>query len=163
MTDDLGGWTRDQGAELLLKGNPGIEPDLRVYNKLAKDGTFVRAMVGTIPGHGKHLSISGMMRVGKYLQPGRYPTWDEIKDARYRFVDDRIEMVMHLPPKSEYVNVHQSCFHLHELVDPKKVQRLVDRCTEAERRMQLAFEHARMIEAKIAGLEAELKLTRASV
>lgn len=53
-----------------------------------------------------HLSIS---------HPNRYPQWDEIKEARYRFVPDRAMMVMILPPRSEYVNIHPNCFHLHEI------------------------------------------------
>ena len=52
-----------------------------------------------------HLSIS---------HPHRYPTWDEIKAARYELIPDDITMAMFLPPKSEYVNIHNNCFHLHE-------------------------------------------------
>lgn len=44
----------------------------------------------------------------------RYPTWDEIKDARYRLLPNHLTFVMFLPPPSEYVNVHENCFHLHE-------------------------------------------------
>lgn len=59
---------------------------------------------------GWHLSIS---------HPTRYPTWDEIKEARYYFCPDEVTMGMLLPPKSEYVNVHPNCFHLHEVADLK--------------------------------------------
>lgn len=52
-----------------------------------------------------HLSIS---------HPDRYPTWDEIHSARYELVPDEVTMAMFLPPKSEYVNLHSNCFHLHE-------------------------------------------------
>ena len=45
----------------------------------------------------------------------RYPTWEEIKNARYKFVPDEVTMAMLLPPKSEYVNIHENCFHLHEI------------------------------------------------
>lgn len=47
--------------------------------------------------------------------PDRYPTWDEIKDARYQFVPDEIHMVMPLPPERFYLNVHRNAFHLWEL------------------------------------------------
>lgn len=57
-----------------------------------------------------HMSIS---------HPTRYPTWDEIKEARYKFVPDNKFMVMVLPPKANYVNVHPFCFHLWESNDPK--------------------------------------------
>lgn len=52
-----------------------------------------------------HLSIS---------HPWRYPTWEEIKLARYQLVPDEVEMAMYLPSQSEYVNLHENCFHLHE-------------------------------------------------
>jgi len=55
-----------------------------------------------------HLSISTTTR---------YPTWDEIRDARYALLPDDITMAMLLPPKGEYVNVHPNCFHLHEVVE----------------------------------------------
>ena len=44
----------------------------------------------------------------------RYPTWDEIKEARYRLLPNHLTFVMFLPPKEEYVNALQNCFHLHE-------------------------------------------------
>lgn len=55
--------------------------------------------------HGWHMSIS---------HSERYPTWDEVSEARYRFVPDEVTMVMHLPPRGEYVNIHPNCFQLHE-------------------------------------------------
>jgi hypothetical protein len=45
----------------------------------------------------------------------RYPTWDEIKDARYTLLPMGLTFAMLLPPMNEYVNVHQNCFHLWEL------------------------------------------------
>lgn len=45
----------------------------------------------------------------------RYPTWDEIKAARYELVPHDVTMAMILPPPSEYVNLHSNCFHLHEI------------------------------------------------
>ncbi len=49
--------------------------------------------------------------------PYRYPTWDEIYTARYDLLPDRINVAIILPPKSEYVNIHPNCFHLHQLRD----------------------------------------------
>lgn len=46
----------------------------------------------------------------------RYPTWEEIRDARYDLMPDEITMAQLLPPKHEYVNIHPNCFHLHEIV-----------------------------------------------
>lgn len=53
-----------------------------------------------------HLSIS---------HRHRYPTWDEIKFARYEFLPDAKTIAMILPPRNEYVNFHPNCFHLHEI------------------------------------------------
>jgi hypothetical protein len=55
-----------------------------------------------------HLSIS---------HSDRYPTWDEIKNARYALMPDEITMAMLLPPKAQYVNLHPNCFHLHEIIE----------------------------------------------
>lgn len=49
----------------------------------------------------------------------RYPTWDEIYQAWYDLVpeaQDRVGAII-LPRKSEYVNIHPNCFHVHELTD----------------------------------------------
>lgn len=61
-----------------------------------------------------HLSISHRLCVPPY-PPGRYPDWDEIAEARYRFCPDSLVMAMLLPPRSEYVNVHATTFHLWEV------------------------------------------------
>jgi len=55
-----------------------------------------------------HLSIS---------HPDRYPTWDELADARYELVPDQVTMAMLLPPKADYLNVHPHCFHLWQIDD----------------------------------------------
>jgi len=57
--------------------------------------------------HGKiHLSIA---------HPDRLPTWQEVKEARELLIDDNITVGMILPPKAEYVNIHEFCFHLWEI------------------------------------------------
>ena len=56
-----------------------------------------------------HMSISHRQR---------YPTWDEIKDARYALLPHDITMAQFLPPPSRYINVHPNCFHLWEVEDP---------------------------------------------
>lgn len=58
---------------------------------------------------GWHMSIS---------RPDRYPSWDEIAKARYELIPNETEMVMHLPPRGDYVNLHNFCFHIHELISP---------------------------------------------
>lgn len=63
-----------------------------------------------------HLSISHRTNEA-CPQPGRYPTWDEIREARERFIPDEVTVAMLLPPKAEYVNVHDTCFHLWQITD----------------------------------------------
>ena len=55
-----------------------------------------------------HLSIS---------HPDRYPTWDEVADARYELCPDDVTMAMLLPPSGEYLNVHKTTFHLWQIED----------------------------------------------
>lgn len=55
---------------------------------------------------GWHLSIA---------HTDRYPTWDEIADVRYALLPDEICAAIIMPPKSEYVNIHNNCFHVHEV------------------------------------------------
>jgi hypothetical protein len=55
-----------------------------------------------------HLSVS---------HPDRYPTWDEMADVRYELVPDEVTMALLLPPRAEYVNAHEHCFHLWQIDD----------------------------------------------
>jgi hypothetical protein len=64
---------------------------------------------------GWHLSVS--FAPSDIMKGTRYPSWDELADARYELAPRNIDMVMHLPPPAEYVNVHDTCFHLHEYPD----------------------------------------------
>jgi hypothetical protein len=68
---------------------------------------IVTVFVGQEPIIGWHLSIS---------TPHRYPTWDEIREARYRFIPNDVTVAMFLPPEDEYVNLHNYCFHLHQVL-----------------------------------------------
>jgi hypothetical protein len=45
----------------------------------------------------------------------RDPTWEEIRDARYALLPDKSTMALFLPPKSEYVNLHEHCYHMWEV------------------------------------------------
>lgn len=64
-----------------------------------------------------HLSISA---------PGRYPTWDEIKAARYRLLPQELCFCMFLPPPDLYTDVSgmtgqtSTVFHVWEVDDPRK-------------------------------------------
>jgi hypothetical protein len=114
MSRDLGPWKRvprDRMTGMLAAATRA--PGLRCYQREVADG-HLSVLVGCETGNGWpqwHLSISHRTNENP-PRPGRYPDWDEIKDARYRFVPGDVDMVMHLPPESEFVNVHETCFHL---------------------------------------------------
>ena len=59
---------------------------------------------------GWHLSIS---------REDHYPSWDEVVAAWYGLVPNAAQMegVMHLPPLSDYINVHDYCFQVHQLME----------------------------------------------
>jgi len=82
-----------------------LEPGARAY-RLGECLVFVG-----VSEDGWHLSIS---------HPSRYPTWDEIKAARYQLTPHNITMAMILPPPNEYVNIHENCFHLWQVEDRRK-------------------------------------------
>lgn len=84
----------------------------KVFQRDVPDG-FLEAFISIDDGD-FHLSICH-----KTMQnlPGRYPTWDEIVDARYLFCPTNKTMAMLLPPPDEYVNIHSTTFHLWELRD----------------------------------------------
>lgn len=83
-------WTRDPKAEYGWTGTGGLFAIVTTNSE----------------GHGWHLSVS---------HPHRYPTWDEIASAREALTPDEVTMAMLLPPRAEYVNVHQTCLHLVEI------------------------------------------------
>lgn len=87
-------------AHLIASGH--IEADAKVY-KAAK----LSIILGTLNGL-YHLSIS---------HPDRYPTWDEVAYIRYELTPSDIDMVMFLPKKEDYINIHNFCFQLHQLKD----------------------------------------------
>jgi hypothetical protein len=84
----------------------------RAYQREVHDG-HLSVFVGREP-QGWHLSISHRTNEVK-PRPARYPTWDEIADARYQFVPNEVTMAMLLPPREQYVNLHDTTFHLHQI------------------------------------------------
>lgn len=61
--------------------------------------------IATFEPGGLHVSVS---------HPNRYPTWDELASARDVLAGPDRRMVMHFPPRSEYVNLHHTTLHLWE-------------------------------------------------
>ncbi len=97
--------------------------NLRVFKAHIDDG-ILQVLVGREPimqgeKMGWHLSIAHVSKVldcaGQSVL-ARLPSWEEIKEARYKFCPDNLCMAMILPPKSEYVNLHPTTMHLYEIV-----------------------------------------------
>lgn len=110
-------WQRISPGPIMANSHPGT----RAWQRDVPDG-HLSVLVGReltdVPNGDRlalwHLSISHRTNEER-PKPGRYPTWDEIHEARYRFLPDEVTVAMLLPPKNEYINVHATTFHLWEL------------------------------------------------
>lgn len=81
-----------------------------IWSRNVGDG--VLAAIVALEPMGWHVSISFRDHRGR---KSRYPRWDEIAEARYRFMPHELTVAMLLPPPEEYVALHETTFHLHEL------------------------------------------------
>lgn len=66
-----------------------------------------------------HLSIS---------TPNASPSYKEIKQARYHYLPDNLDMAQIFPPKAEFVNLHPFCHHLWEIsikVDTRRISNVM--------------------------------------
>lgn len=52
-----------------------------------------------------HLSVNAKHPLGYY----------EMKEVRYNFCPDRMQMAQIFPPREEFVNMAQNCLHMYEL------------------------------------------------
>jgi len=116
MTAALGPWKRIPLPRPVLDAAASAgEPGMRGYQRQVADGHLTVFVAQAVwpgwDGPQWHLSISHRTSTHP-PRPGRYPEWDEITDARYRFVPDGVTMAMLLPPRAEYVNAHDTCFQL---------------------------------------------------
>lgn len=95
-------------------------PNARVWQREVEDGhlSVIRTVERDSPylPWRTHLSISHRLSDGTRA-PGRYPTWDEQKEAVWRFAPGK-EMASYLLPEGseDYVNVHPTTFHWWEVV-----------------------------------------------
>lgn len=58
-----------------------------------------------------HLSVATNHTLGYY----------ELKEIRYKFMPNMMSVAQIFPPREEFVNVHENCFHLFELRDNDKI------------------------------------------
>lgn len=109
-------WHRVDPGPIMKAAFPGTrawqreveDGHLTVFAGREPDPSFSRPMW--------HLSISHRTNAHPPL-PGRYPHWDEIVEARYRFIPNETRVAMLLPPREEWVSVHDTTFHLWEISD----------------------------------------------
>jgi hypothetical protein len=118
MKPDLGEWVRVPRGEWdeVIAAATGAA-GLRLYQLDVADGHLTVVVGAETAGRDEprwHLSVSH--RTNEHPpKPGRYPTWDEIKDARYRFMPANMYVAQILPPPDEWVNAHDTTFHLWEI------------------------------------------------
>ena len=121
----------------LRDGTPGMGPDiataagrLRYRSGSGPIGAALQAVgAAATMEHmdvvGTYVSDSGLQVIASYdrTQHGellhvsisrrdRYPTWGEIKAVREAFFEADEDVMMLLPKRAHYVNVHPNCFHL---------------------------------------------------
>ena len=109
-------WRRTTISPIVLRQCPGA----RSWQRAAEPGTHL-LVLRTREQHAyggpflTHVSISHRTD-GADPQPGRYPTWDEQKEAVWRFAPG-LQMASYLPPEGsgEFVNVHATTFHWWEV------------------------------------------------
>jgi hypothetical protein len=108
----VSGWKRVMVPAIVAT----VHPNARCWEREADDGILrvLRTVERNDESHPwrTHVSISHSYvdGLGKRT-PGRYPTWDEQKEAVWTFAPGK-PMLSLLPPEGEpYVNVHETTFH----------------------------------------------------
>jgi hypothetical protein len=116
-TEDSGGWVRlprSRGDNFLAAATQA--PNLRNWQKDVGDGHLTVLVGAELQSDGPRWHMSISHRTNEHPpKAGRYPTWDEIKEARYRFMPGDIYVAQILPPEDEFINVMGTCFHLWEI------------------------------------------------
>ncbi len=81
---------------------------LQIGSKSYRRGQCVIMISPPTETTGWHMSISCR---------ARNPSWEEIRDAWYTLVPDadNKSACMILPRKVDYINIHNYCFHVHEM------------------------------------------------
>lgn len=94
-------------------------PDPRVIQMLLQEGSKSISVFRTSTGcgiiHSMDTGPHGILRHLSISHPQRYPTWEEIKEAKEYFFKDDEDAMMVLPRKELYVNLHPNCFHVWQL------------------------------------------------
>ena len=87
-----------------FKGFELMKDEVRFVKAFRKDDIHILSTQDKTPKWGwlKHFSISCQYR---------YPTWEEILEAK-EFLFGDIDAMMIMPKKKDYVSIHPNCFHV---------------------------------------------------
>ncbi len=111
---------RRAGSLTALPPPPTVRPDARCYRTASGCTVIVDREPARAAPTGIYLPESALLLWHLSIaHRHRYPTWDEIADARYELVPHDVTMALLLPPPDQYVNANEHCFHLWEIDDPR--------------------------------------------
>jgi hypothetical protein len=107
----------DMAANAIAVTEASGATDVQVFVRLVGDGLL--HAIRSVDAGKLHLSVSWAPQSERQARRGsvRYPTWDELADARDVLLPDHLAFGMILPKRAEYVAVHPTTFHLHEMAD----------------------------------------------
>lgn len=94
-------WVEEKVPSMVMMVK-GASSEIQVFRSAC--GLVVLKSVDVTPRWGKlkHISIS---------RADRYPSWDEILEAK-EFIFGDVDCMMIMPKKENYVNVMKNCFHV---------------------------------------------------
>lgn len=67
----------------------------------------------------------GMLRHVSCSYRARDPRWTDLQAVRAAFFDDDVDVMIMLPRRGRYVNLHPHCFHLWQTPEPWRGDRFV--------------------------------------
>jgi len=88
-----------------------FDPIARCFMARTQRNETIIILASDHNGKGWHISAS---------LANRLPTYEELKEIRYRLAPGNITMAMIFPPKEEFVNLHEFCHHLHQIPGEKE-------------------------------------------
>lgn len=105
--------------EMIMPGDDRVRSatELSALTALRQSGTkmFTKGACRVLLSHEPKFEGDGLRWHLSISCADRYPTWEEIKDARYSLLPLGLTFAQILPPMNEFVNIHPNCFHLWEI------------------------------------------------
>jgi hypothetical protein len=89
--------------------------ELTILRKRVPDGELRAIRSCEPPDHRWHLSVSHWkQKWGRRHPKPRYPTWEELADARYDLLPANLMVVLYMPPAEEIVAILDNTLHMWE-------------------------------------------------